>query len=101
MRVFILFLSGISALGGISSPAEDGGEPVRLECYHCTYRENSDGTTFGSKDCMDVSDPEESKKYIISIPNRFYNITGPTPVVYRYDCMTYWRTGERIESHFS
>ena len=101
MRVFLSILSGISALGGLSSLAEDAGEIERLECYHCTYRENSDGTTFGNKDCMDVSDPEKSKQFTISIPNRFYNVTEPTPVVYRYDCMTYWRTGERIESHFS
>ena len=98
MRVL---LSLLSAFGVVPSSAEAAGEVERLECYHCTYRENSDGTTYGNPDCVDVSDPEASTKFKISIPNRFYNVTTPDHVVYRYDCMTYWRTGYRVEDHYS
>ena len=98
MKIFIPFLTGISAIGWHPDQLVGGPTVQPLDCYHCTYRENSDGTTFGNEACQDVSDPEKSKPFKITIPNRFYNVTEPTPVVYRYDCATYWITGTRYES---
>ncbi|CAG5076714.1 Oidioi.mRNA.OKI2018_I69.PAR.g8527.t1.cds [Oikopleura dioica] len=98
MKALVPFFTGISAIGW--SPDKSIGDPKvqPLDCYHCTYRENSDGTTFGNEACQDVSDPEKSKPFKITIPNRFYNVTEPTPVVYRYDCATYWITGTRYDT---